>query len=52
VRLVWRAKESAVTTLTAFLAFAAGLSCGFILGRVFERLEFTRKGYRLPKENK
>jgi hypothetical protein len=34
----------------AMLAFAAGLSAGFTLGRVFERWEFMRKGYRLPKE--
>ena len=32
------------------LAFAAGASFGFTLGRVFERWEFVRKGYRLPKE--
>ncbi len=31
------------------LAFAAGSSFGFMLGRVFERMEFMRKGYRLPK---
>ncbi len=31
------------------LAFAAGVSVGFTLGRLFERLEYTRRGYRLSK---
>jgi hypothetical protein len=37
-------------TVSVLLAFTAGLSAGFTLGRVFERWEFVRKGYRLPKE--
>jgi len=35
--------------VSIMLAFAAGLSCGFTLGRLFERWEFMRKGYRLPR---
>ena len=38
-----------MTVTAVLLAFAAGLSCGFTMGRFFERGEFTRKGYRLPK---
>jgi hypothetical protein len=38
-----------VITASIMLAFAAGLSCGFTLGRFFERWEFIRKGYRLPR---
>lgn len=35
--------------VSIMLAFAAGISVGFTLGRVFERWEFVRKGYRLPR---
>jgi len=35
---------------SVLLAFAAGVSFGFTVGRVFERWEFIRKGYRLPRD--
>jgi hypothetical protein len=35
--------------VAVLLAFAAGMSFGFMQGRVFERREYTRKGYRLKK---
>jgi hypothetical protein len=38
-------------TVSVLLGFASGVSVGFILGRVFERWEFLRKGYRLPRPN-
>ena len=36
--------------VAVILALAAGVSLGFTLGRVFERWEFVRKGYRIPRE--
>lgn len=38
-----------MTVAEVLLAFAAGTSVGFTLGRVFERWEFVRRGYRLPR---
>lgn len=35
--------------VSILLAFAAGISVGFTMGRVFERWEFVRKGYRKGK---
>jgi len=35
--------------VAVLLAFAAGVSVGFMQGRVFERREFFRKGYRLRR---
>jgi hypothetical protein len=39
------------SVVAVMLAFAAGVSFGFTMGRVFERWEFIRKGYRLPPRN-
>jgi ABC-type nitrate/sulfonate/bicarbonate transport system permease component len=37
---------SAPTAAAVLLAFAAGTSMGFTLGRLFERMEWTKKGWR------
>lgn len=36
-----------MSVVQMMLAFAAGLSVGFTLGRFFERWEYHRKGYRI-----
>lgn len=41
-----------VDVVAIMLAFAAGASIGFTQGRVFERWEFTRKGYRIDERGK
>lgn len=38
--------------VSAMLAFASGVSIGFTMGRVFERWEFTRKGYRIDRQRR
>lgn len=38
------------TMVKILLALASGVSIGFTLGRVFERWEFVRKGYRIPRK--
>jgi len=40
--------DSVVPTL---LALAAGIAIGFTQGRIFERWEFTRKGYRKKRRD-
>lgn len=44
--------NAGAAVVPVMLAFAAGISVGFTLGRIFERWEFTRKGYRIDGRGK
>ena len=48
--MIAETNSSGITVVTVMLAFAAGVSVGFTMGRFFERMEFVRKGYRLPSK--